>query len=219
MRIILLILIAVLFITCKKGTDNNAVVNIAVFDWDTKTPIPGAKVYSHDGTLITLPPDDSVVTNSNGLASVPTSTGAIQTVSAEKPGYSITWINEFYSIAAGNIMDTIYLARSSYVDITLHQANSYLTNDVLHVRISGYRRTVSSIPSGMILGATAGKQRQAIAVDTALHWAIAYFPPPFQKAYINWEVLRNGQTVTVIRSGSDSVNLSRYGTVNYTVNY
>lgn len=217
MRSILFMMFVVFFIACKKNSSDESIINIAVFDWDARTPIPGAKVYSHDGTLITMPPDDSVITNSNGLASISTTPGAIHTISAEKPGYALTWINEFHSITAGNIMDTIFLAKASHVDITLHQANSYLTSDTVSVGIFGYRRTIPAY--GMLLGATAGTQRRAIAADTVLHFPIAYFPPPFQKAYIRWEVLRSNPAVTVIRSGSDSVILSQYGTVNYTVNY
>lgn len=215
------IIIAVLA-GCKKsnGADGYYTITGLLLDWDSKAPIGGAKVYA-ETQYPALPARDSAVTDGNGKASFKyLKRDAGRGLYTIIPGYVYPFYSIFFGVRVGNNVnrtDSLFLARASYLNLNLHQSGVYNTTDSLHLTISGFRKDIFLFGgNGMTKVAFLFLDRRAMAADSLLNLASVYFNPPYQKAYIKWDVYRNGSVLT---GGSDSTDLVQFGTKNYVLNY
>lgn len=218
-------ILTILFITatlasCKKSStdDSHYTITGLVLDWDSKAPIAGAKVYA----VTSFPPFamDSAVTDANGRVSFRyLKTESVRRLYTDIPGYVSPFYSFIFGVPVNNVnrTDSIFLARASYLNLNLHHAGSYNITDSFHLRILGYRKAIFLFGGDQMTKVDLlFLDRRAIAADTLLNLASVYFNPPYQKAYINWNVSRNG---SVLSSGSDSTDLIQFGTKNYNLNY
>lgn len=217
-KIIILLIIVLFMCTCKKSNDdqNNAITLAGVVNnWDTKAPIANVRVYVSASLL--FPPVDSATSDLSGRVSFtyPTGTG-IRILWPKDPAYinSVAIFNT--TNTGGSRTDTLYLMRPSYLQVNLHRANAYQASDEINLRVNGYRLTFSYPPPIMGLSQFYNNSWSANVADTIVNIPMAYFPTPYQKAYIDWKVSRNNIAIT---SQADSVDLIQYGTKNYQLNY
>jgi hypothetical protein len=219
-------ILAILFITatltsCKKSSSDDGYYTITglVLDWDSKAPIAGAKVYV-SAFSITPSLIDSAISDVNGRVSFRyLKTEAGRGLYTDIPGYVYPFYSIIFSVPVNNVnrTDTLFRAKASYLNLNLHQSGIYNATDSMHVKIMGYRKSLFLYGGDPMTKVDIfGIDRRAMAPDSLLHIASVYFNPPYQKAYINWNVTRNG---SILSGGSDSTDLNQFGTKNYNLNY
>lgn len=206
-QILAILLITATIISCKKSTDDYYTITCLVLDWDSKVPISGAKVYVLN-IHVSIGLEDSAVTDPNGRVSFRyKKEGAYKTLFTDKGGYVIPYA----LIHSGNRSyddrtDTLYLARPSYVNVTIHKAGIYLPNDSVDIKVKegllGYYKTFI--------------RDKADSPDKTLNLSAFYSPPYYTKLYFQWDMIRNA---TVLSSSSDSTDLIQFGTKNFNLNY
>jgi hypothetical protein len=221
-QILTILFISATVASCKKSSTDDGYYTITglVLDWDSKAPIAGAKVFSE--SLFTLPIAlDSAVSDASGrviFKFLKSQTGPI--LYAIKPGYEYPFYSLIIGVRVNNIVDqtdTIFMARASNLNLTLHQAGSYISTDSMHVWISGYRKAIYFVGGDPMTKVDLLElDRRAMAPDSLLNFSTVYFNPPYQKTYFRWNIFRNG---SVISGGSDSTDLIQFGTKNYNLNY
>ena len=216
------LLFAILFFTailtsCKKSSDDDYyTITGVVLDWDSKAPIAGAKVYA-GVSFFTPALNDSAITDANGKVSFKykweDGGKALFLVKAGyiNPSSIITMIR-----SNSDRTDTLYLARASYLNVNIHRVNSYPNSDTVVIWLSGYRVFNIFGQNNLSLTQLYQLKRVANAADTIINVESVYFAPPYQKAYLNWDIVRNG---SILSTQSDSTDLIQFGTKNYSLNY
>ncbi|MBK7307217.1 MAG: hypothetical protein IPO01_05430 [Chitinophagaceae bacterium] len=214
--ITILILSGILF-SCSKssGEDEYYTTTVLVLDYDSELPIAGAKVYSiMCGPF--CPPTDSAVTDAAGKTSFMFKMDNVQRVFyARKNNY--IYQTEIPGIFYINKTDTIYLARPSFVNVTVHKTGTYLPSDSIKVQV--YGDALSSTEWGDYRILHFGK---ADSPDKLYNLEAVYSHHPgaipfrHQKIYFIKEIIRNG---SVLSSQTDSTNIIHLGTQNFTLNY
>jgi len=206
--------IIIVLVGCSKPENPGITTNatITVLDWDSRLPITGAMVRTAvaPGFIRSV---DSALTNSNGQVSFIFQNNDIYLMLAEKPGYQLRY-GSYLPAASINGL-TLYMMKNSYLDMNTLRTGTYNSTDSLKVKVETYW-----IGDQFLIGITKGEvfrlSRLANASDTALTIPLLYFVPPYHKAFITWDIERNG---SVILHGTDSTSLIQYGHQNYSVNY
>ncbi|OSZ80077.1 hypothetical protein CAP36_02095 [Chitinophagaceae bacterium IBVUCB2] len=215
-RIIIALPLFLFLISCDKNEDDSYTINGVVLDWDLKTPIPGAKIYA--ATFSNgINAFDSTLSDGGGKYNFVFPDKTFRPASATKTGYQNPF-HLFQSTLPSSVEknDTLYLTKSSYLNVTIHRTNSYPVTDSIEVFFGKYC-PASQSESGLINSSFYHiKRRIANAVDTLVNVTAAYHPVPGNKVYFYWNIIRNGN---IISTHSDSTDLIQYGTKNYTVNY
>lgn len=209
-------IICAVIVACDKNEDESYTTNGIVLDWDLKTPVPGAKIYAttFSNGVSTV---DSVISDGDGKYSFVFPDNIFRPASATKAGYQNPF-HIFPSTMPNSLKknDTLYLARSSYLDVTIHRVNSYPATDSIEL-FFGKFCPLSQSESWLINSSFFQvKRRVANAPDTLVNVAAAYHPVPGNKVFFYWNIIRNGSNIS---SHSDSTDLIQYATKSYTINY
>lgn len=217
-RVIIFWFLVIIIASCKKSSDDGYyTINGVVLDWDSKAPIAGAKVYSGRAFIVLRTLIDSAISDVNGRVTFQykTEDGFVY-LSASKIGYLEPIYILLYPRNVVSRTDTVYLARTSTLSVNLHKAATYLTSDSLHLKLISYYGFNSISP--LFPGASAYYElkRAANAADTTITVPTIYYPSPLQKAYLYWDIIRNGN---ILSSNSDSTELVQFNTKSYTLNY
>ncbi len=216
--ITILILSCILF-ACNKTSNEEEYYTIygLVLDYDSQLPIAGAKVYTITNCGPTCPPTDSAITDANGRVSFRFRMDDIyQFLIARKTNYISQ--TEVYGIFYINKTDTIYLARPSFVNVTVHKTGTYLPSDSIKVQV--YGDGLSS--GGPWIGYRVLYMDKADAADKLFNLQAAYshnlntLPFRHQKVYFIKDIIRNR---SILSSQTDSTNIIQFGTQNFTLNY
>jgi hypothetical protein len=218
-------LITVLFFTfilfsCKKSStedDNYYTLAATVVDFDSGVPIAGATVYAI--AYWTAVPSDSAVSDANGKVSFSfKKEGPYKFLNVVKHNY----VNPMNIIPAhlgyDDRSEFLYLAKSSFVNVTTHRSGTYLPSDSVAVQVTGdYIKPTPQNPAYRILF-----KDKADAPDKIFNLQAAYgkvmgsFFFGSSKLYFKTDIIRNG---AVFSSQTDSTSLIQFGTKNYTLNY
>lgn len=216
MKLSIPVLLFTLFVFgCKKSSTEDEYYTIQglVLDIDSKTPIPAAKVYLNEfvGRSANI---DSAIADANGRVSFTLKKeGTYKLLSAVKVNYLNPLIYGFFVLAHVSRTDTVYLGRSSFVDLTLHKTNTYLPTDSILVSVSG---DYESPTSGHTFNYRFIIRDNANMPDRLLNLYTLYVPTTYEKLFFTTHHIRNGVEISVQNYSTD---LIRYGTKSYTINY
>ena len=218
-QLIAVILLTVILFSCKKSStaeDEYYTITGQVLDLDSKLPIVGAKAYLTGR----LPPSDSAITDASGRVSFTFKIGDLSRYFyVVKDGYLRP---QAYWVSVGNVSrtDTFFLARPSFVNVSVHKTGTYQVLDTVEIKVAG-----DNIPS---IGETQGYRTlhrdkanspdklynlQAAYNVTYSHWNQFLGN---EKLYFRSEIIRNG---SVFSTKTDSTNIIQFGTQNFTLNY
>lgn len=217
-QLMTILVFATTLISCKKSSNSTNIdsgyytITGIVLDIDNRTPIVGAKVYA--GAPPILSPSDSAFSDAAGRVSFRVKKeGQVKTLYAVKDNYVLPHsIFGFYVSAYVDRTDTVYLARQSYVNLTIHKTGTYLPLDSIALKVAGdyYSAAGYSASYRSIL------RDKADATDKIFNLYSWYQSPNFTKIYFQWDIIRNG---AVISTQSDSTTMIQFATKNYTLNY
>lgn len=204
--------------SCKKSSSTTNsdsgyyTINGIVLDVDSRTPVAGAKVYA--GAPPILFPSDSAFSDAAGRVSFQVKKeGPVKTLYATKGNYLLPHsIFSIYISAYVDRTDTVYLARASYVNLTVHRTGTYLPLDSIALKVAGDYYSAAGY-SGSYRNLLRDKADAPDKVFNLYSW---YQSPNFTKVYFQWDIIRNG---AVISTQSDSTTMTQYATKNYTLNY
>lgn len=211
--------ISSVFFSCKKNDSSASLVSYTitgvVLDADTYTPISNAKVYCSFLPLSSSLTFDSSFSDLQGKVSFKYEDDYMpRGLTGKKNGYLPAIVSNYtIKFAAGyDRTDTVFMVKNSVANLIIHMANTYTSTDQLVVKAKG---NIDGIGSGNLSFAECYTGNANQIQDRNLTLNAQYFPSN-PKIYLQWYINRNGLQ---INSGSDSVNLVQYGTVNYTLNY
>jgi hypothetical protein len=224
----LILFLAILFTACSKNSsdDNSPTISAMVIDFDSQTPIEGAKVFFKQDFQS---PFDSTITDVNGRASI-----AMPSLNPSLFLHIYARKNGLLPLPYGVAIDvnrldntswphTIALARPSFVNLIVHQQGPYNVNDSIIVSTQGLYKNDNSGLRGWYEEVYRGK---AISTDKNFPFKTIYHNPApsnppvllqgYSKAYFKYEIIRGGSIIT---TRIDSTNLIQFGTVSFTLNY
>ncbi|MBL7700961.1 MAG: hypothetical protein JNM14_01820 [Ferruginibacter sp.] len=219
-QLITLVFISCVLFSCKKssGEDEYYTVTGIVLDFDSHTPISDAKVYVKVFTTITVL--DSAVSDANGKVSFRfKNDGRHMTLHPAKPAL----LNPVYLylsyIDEKDRTDTLYLARPSFVNFTSHKTGIYLATDTVNIQVQNDYIEPTGIQYShprTIYKGPANVADKTFNLQTIYGHNIGSFFFGATKMYFGCEIIRNGGVIAAI---SDSTNIIRFGTQNFTLNY
>jgi hypothetical protein len=208
---------------CNKPSDQEQYYTVTgqVLDLDSKLPIAGAKAY-----LPGIPtPSDSALSDAAGRVSFRFRIGdPSRFFYVVKDGYLRP---QTYWVTIGNVSrtDTFFLARPSFVNVTISKTGTYLSTDTVEIKVLG-----DNTPSVGEVGESPSYRTfhrdKANAPDKLYNLLAAYnlssnynFWNHFvvkEKLYFKSEIIRGG---SVFSTKTDSTNIIQFGTQNFTFNY
>ena len=208
------IIILLLFIGCKKSSDDSDFYTITgiVVDIDSNTPVENAKVYCGFLPIVYSLQLDSAFSDINGKVSFTYRKDHIpKGTVAQKSGYMAAIFDNYYTISTVDVdrTDSLFLAKPSIVNITLHKSNVYQPSDSIVLKVKGYIEFVYPNLFQTIY------QTNANNPDTSIHLNTQY-KTSYSKIYLQWDIKRNG---SILSTQTDSIDLIQYGTKNYNLNY
>ena len=220
--LIALVITSILF-GCNKPSDEDQYYTITgqVLDLDSKLPIAGAKAY-----LTGIPtPSDSALTDAMGRVSFRFKIGdPARYFYVVKDGYlrpQTYWV----SVSSVSRTDTFFLARPSFVNVTVSKTGTYLGTYTVEIQVLGDNTPVAGQPGESASYRTFHRDK-ANAPDKFYNLLAAYnlssnynFWNHFgikQKLYFKSEIIRGG---SVFFAKTDSTNIIQFGTQNFTLNY
>lgn len=218
-KLILLFILTSILFGCKKSSEEEEYYTVTgqVLDLDSKLPIAGAKAY----LMGIPPPSDSALTDAMGRVSFRFRIGdPSRFFYVVKDGYLRP---SAYYAYAGNVSrtDTFFLARPSFVNVTIHKTGTYLNSDTVEIKVGG-----DNIPSmGETQGYRTFHRNKANLPDSAYSFQAAYnatydsYWNQFlgnTKLFFKTEIIRGG---SVFYTKTDSTNIIQFGTQNFTLNY
>jgi hypothetical protein len=219
-KLITVLFFTAVFTSCKKTSaeeENYYTLTGTVVDFDTNAAIAGAKVYVIE--FWTTVPVDSALSDANGkVAFRLKKEGPYKFLNVVKSNY----VNPMNIIPANLNYDDraefLYLAKSSFVNATIHQNSNYLPLDSIAVQVTGdYVSPIPQNPGYRVLF-----KDKAVAPDKIFNLQAAYGKVMSSlffgslKLYFTTEIIRNG---AVISTQKDSTSLIQFGVKNYTLNY
>lgn len=220
MRLLLTFLLFItLFIGCKKSSseDENYTLSATVLDFDANTAIAGSKVYVKEyspGKIV-----DSAISDVNGKVSFSyKKEGSYKYLYPSKNNY-LNPINIIaYRANYESRTDVLYLAKPSFMNVTIHKNIVYLPLDTVAIQVLGdHIPSVGQNPNYRILF-----RDKAEAPDKTFNLQAVYgkgmgsFFYGSLKLYFIQDIIRNG---AVISTQTDSTNIIQFGIKNYTLNY
>lgn len=213
-QILALFLLTALLPSCKKSStddsNGNYTITGIVLDVDSKTALAAAKVYVRENFMVI----DSAISDANGRVSFTfKKEGNFKSLYPTKDNYLLPH-SQWGIFISGyvNRTDTVYLARKSFVNVTVHKTGTYLPLDSIDLKVAGdyYSAAAHSAIYRSVL------RDKADAADRALNLYSWYFSPYSTKIYFQWDIIRSG---AVISSQSDSTTMIQFGIKNFTLNY
>ena len=220
-RILILFVLSCILFGCNKSStkDEYYTLNGLVLDYDSQLPIAGAKVRSITTCSPICPPTDSAITDAAGRVSFKFKMDDVyEVLLAEKINYISQTEKGFLSYTNSTTPDTIYLARPSFVNVTVRKTGTYLPTDSVKVQIYG-----DALSSGgpwigyrMLHNDKANTPDKQYNLQAVYSHAPGFIPFRHQKIYFIKEIIRNG---SILSSQTDSTNIIQFGTQNFTLNY
>lgn len=218
-QILTLFLLATLLSNCKKSStdDNYYTINGIVADFDNRTVIAGAKVYVRESFNNT----DSAISNASGRVSFTFKKDSkLRNLYATKAGYLYPLTYFVANTSNTTRTDSIFLARPSFVDLTVHNAGAYLLTDSVSIQVIGAYME----PYGMSNSYQPLLRDKAVAADKLFNLKTVYQKDTgvftlvygVEKLYFQADIIRGG---AVISTKADSTTLIQFGTKNFTLNY
>ncbi len=215
-QLITLLIFSCIFLSCKKSTNEEEYYTLKglVLDFDSKQPIVGAKVFQYEFCCRPEPPVDSAVSDANGMVSFNCkSEGDYKTLMPAKDNYlhPLKYMSN-QILAHISRTDTIYLAKPSYLQLTVHRSNTYQPSDSIYLSVADAYDSASIGRSvvRIIL-------RESISSTDKIFNLFSYYElPNYDKLTFHYYISRNG---TLLTNQSFTVNLIQFGTQNFTLNY
>lgn len=220
-QLIAIIILSCILFGCNKSSNEDEYYTLSglVLDYDSNLPIAGAKVYPLPICIGGCLPTDSAISNALGRVSFRIKIdGVYKSLHATKDNYLFPAKPYFYSNVFVSRTDTMYLARPSFVNVTVHKTGTYLPSDTIDIHVLG-----DNIPSS---GQTGSYRTLHVAKADApdklynLQGVYIHTPSPvffgYGKLYFIKNIIRNG---SVLSSQTDSTNIIQFGTQNFTLNY
>lgn len=219
---------SLLLTSCKKSSENDDgyySVKGIVIDWDSKTPISGAKVYSGFFGYFSVP-TDSAVSDANGQVNFMfKKEGNPKILVGAKWDY-IPPTTYFMPTGFVDRIDTVYLAKPSFINLTTHKTGTYQPLDSIDLQIMGiYIPTILHHSTGL----DPFMRDKADAADKLFNLQSVYnlatntsnnnskaFYPLCKKVYFKLDIIRNGN---IISTQIDSTDLIQFNTKDFTLNY
>ena len=218
--LILFALTCILFGCNKSSTeDEYYTINGVVLDYDSQLPIAGAKVRSLTTCSPACPPTDSAITDVFGKVSFRFKINDVyEILLAEKANYIGQNEKGFLSYTNITTPDTIYLARPSFVNVTVHKTGTYLPTDIIKVQLYGDALSLGGPGIGyrILHSDNANMPDKQYNLQAVYSHAPGFIPFRHQKIYFIKEIIRNG---SVLSSQPDSTNIIQFGTQNFILNY
>lgn len=218
-KLLPLLIITIIFLGCKKnGEEENYTLTGIVMDFDANTPIADAKVYVREyglgGRVV-----DSALTDANGRATFTyQKQGAFKFLYPAKTNYlnPINWIGYFANYE--DRTETLFLAKPSFINVTAHKANSYLTSDTVNIQVIG-----DNLPSvgqtsayRMMLRDKADSPDRIFNLQAVYGKFMGSIFYGSSKLYFKTDLIRSG---AIISTREDSVSVIQFGTQHATINY
>ncbi len=213
--ITLTILSCILF-SCTKSTNEDEYYTLKglVLDFDSKLPIANAKVYQFEFCCRPKGFVDSAVSDVNGMVSFNCKKeGDYKLLTPVKDNYlhPLKYMN-YLVLAHISRTDTIYLAKPSFLQLTVHKSNTYQPSDSILLMVADDYYSASS---GHSIGRTLLKDKVS-STDQIFNLYTFYELPNYDRLTFHYYITRNG---TLLANQSFSVNLIQFGTQNFTLNY
>ena len=220
-QLITLLFLSCVLISCKKTSDEDEyyTLNGLVLDYDNQLPIVGAKVRSFTTCSPHCPPTDSAITNADGRVSFRFRIDDIyEVLYAEKINYISQTEKYFLLYGINPKEDTIYLARPSFVNVTVHKTGIYLPSDTIKVQVYGDALSIGGPWTGyrVLHNGKANAPDKLFNLQAVYSHNLNTLPFMHQKVYFIKDIIRNG---SVLSSQTDSTNIIQFGTQNFTLNY
>ncbi|MGF2412318.1 hypothetical protein [Ferruginibacter sp.] len=220
-KLITALLLTAILVSCKKTStedENYYTLAATVVDFDASTPIAAAKVYVI--AYIGGAPLDSALSDVNGKVAFSfKKEGPYKFLTPVKNNY----INPMNTVPAhlnyDNRTEFLYLARPSYVNVTVHKTGTYLPSDSVNVQVTG---DYAPPPIFQNPGYRLLFKDKAEAPDKIFNLQSAYgrvmgsFFFGASKLHFTTDIIRNG---AVISTQKDSTSLIQFSIKNYTLNY
>lgn len=189
-----------------------------VVDWDSRLPVPAVKVKTWVPTIYPGSPlsGDSTLTDNNGVYTLRIKKERLNTswrLFASKSSNYFYMNNPWFSIGIMDKFDTLYLARKSYVDVTLHKSTTYLPDDSIRILVSGdYDEDYGFNSVYKIIA-----YRKANAPDSVINLSTVYNTPYYNtKLFFRKEFYRGGIAVSI---SEDSTDIIKFAVKNFTLIY
>lgn len=215
------LLLAGCMLSCSKSNNQEDEYFIArgvVVDWDSRLPVPAVKVKTWVPTIYPGNPlsGDSTLTDNNGVYTLRIKKERLNTnwrLFAFKSSDYFYMNNPWFSVGIMDKFDTLYLARKSYVNVTLHKSSTYLPDDSIRILVSGdYDEDYGFNSVYKIIA-----HRKANAPDTVINLSTIYNTPYNNtKLFFRKEFYRGGIAVSIL---GDSTDIVQFAIKNFTLNY
>lgn len=214
-QILILLLLPCILFSCKKSSEEEEYYTIKglVLDYDSKLPVVGAKVYQHEFCCRPNGFIDSAVSDANGMVAFSCKNkGDYKVLFPAKDNYlhPFKYMNN-QILAHISRTDTIYLAKPSFLQLTVHKSNTYQPSDSILLRVGDVYYSPSSLPGSITL-----LKDTVSSTDKNFNLYTFYQLPNYDKLSFQYFITRNG---TLLVNQSLSVNLIQFGTQNFTLNY
>ena len=219
-KIIAILLLCAFFYGCKKENESeeeNYTLTGIVRDFDSNTPIPGAKVYVKEydyfGKIV-----DSALTDANGMVSITRpKLGGFTFLYPRKNNY----LDPIYLIGYyGDYEDrtwNLFLARPSFINVTTHKTQTYLPSDTVNIQSAGaHIPPIGQSTYTNLLRDKAEAPDRLFNLQAAYGHLIGNIFYGSHKIYFRTEIIRNS---AVISTKEDSTNVIQFSTQNFTLNY
>ena len=218
-KIITVLFLICILVGCKKSStkEENYTLTGTVLDFDANTPIAGAKVYvkeySGGGKII-----DSAISDVNGKVSFAyKKEGAYKFIYPSKDNY----LNPIHLIGYYANYDSrtevLYLAKPSFINVTVHKNSTYLPLDTVAIQVLGdHSSSWQNSNYRILLKDKAEAPDKILNLQAVYGKGIGSFFYGSLKLYFIKDIIRNG---SVISTQTDSTNFIQFGIKNYTLNY
>ena len=210
-----IIVLATLLFGCGKKdatVEESYTGTIIVLDYDTHSPVPGAKVFKRLMPYsITL--EDSAVSDASGKVifnNIPAH--KYYYFDPSKAGMTVPYIPYGKGPFTSDRTDTVYLGKNSYVNLHLHRSGIFSPGDAIELAVRhNYSPVDGSVYSENVY------MGLALSPDTTIKVATFYMNPPYgTRLVIGERITRSGGNITLTY---DSVNKIQYSIQDYYLNY
>ncbi len=216
-QLMTILFISAILLGCSKQNNEEEYYTITgqVLDLDSKLPIAGAKAYLSRFT-------DSAISDASGRVSFRFRIGEPSAYFyVVKDGY-LRPQSYWMSVGYVSRTDTFFLARKSFVNVTISKLGTYQVTDTVDIKVLG-----DNVPAeGESPSYRTFHRDKANAPDKLYNLFAAYnlntnysFWNHFmtkEKLYFKSEIIRNG---SVFSTKTDSTSIIQFGTKNFTLNY
>lgn len=215
-KLITLLFLSCILFGCKKSSEEDEYYTIkgVVIDFDNKLPVAGAKVFLHEFCCKPKGFIDSAVSDVNGMVSFNCKNeGDYKLLFPTKNDYlhPLKYM-QYQVLAHTSRTDTIFLAKPSFLQLTVHQSNTYQPTDSIQLSVADAYYSPSE---GRSLNRILLKDKVS-STDQHFNLYSFYELPDYDRLTFHYHITRNG---ILLSTQSIAANLVQFGTQNFTLNY